>query len=158
MQQKDMMRINMLGQEAEKLEQQIQAIEQQANELNLIRQSIEELKTKKEKDILTNLGKGIFIQTEVKSSDLLINIGSEILVKKTPEQAVEIITNQLRQLSEGKISLTERVAELQENMQQLFLELQKKENSNSSKHSCDNEDCECEEECDDCECEHEHKH
>lgn len=149
----------MLGQEAEKLEQQIQTIEQQANELGLIRQSIEELKNKKDKDILTNLGKGIFIQTQVKSSDLLINIGSDVIIKKTPEQAINIIDNQLKQLSTGKISLSERTSEIQEQMQEMIIQMQQqdsKENSGSKKHSCDNEDCECEEECDECECGHEH--
>jgi prefoldin alpha subunit len=154
MEQQDLMKINVLGQEAEKLEQQIQVIEQQAKELVEIRQSIEEISSNKNKEILSNLGKGIFIETQVKKSELMINIGSNVLVKKTPAEALEIIDTQLKQLSEGKGDLAEKVEELQENMQKLFLEMQKSERKKSDKHKCDDEDCECENDCgDDCECE-----
>ena len=159
MQQQDVMQINMMGQEAEKLEQQIQAIEQQGRELTEIRQSIQEISSGKGKEILSNLGKGIFVETQVIKPELIINIGSSVLVKKTPAEALEIIDAQLKQLSEGKLDLSEKVLDLQENMQKLFAEMQKREGASKKgeehEHEC-SDDCECEEECDDCECGHKH--
>ena len=153
MQQQNIIRINMLSQEAEKLQQHIQAIEQQASELNSVRQSLEEIKDKKTGEILANLGKGIFIKTELKSNDLIVNVGANVFVKKTASEGLEIIDNQLKQLSLGKADISERVEEIQEEVRTMILDA-KKEGNNG--HACANDDCECEEECDDCQCGHKH--
>jgi len=161
-QQEFMVQLQMLQQEAEAMDQQIQLIEQQVAEMNAVKLSLEELKNEKQtiaKTILANLGKGIFIEAEVKSNNLFVNVGKDVLVKKTPQQTLEIVEEQLKKLETGKASILERIEEIQRNMQSLVEEVQKNaKNSHSHEHShgCENKNCECEEPCDDCECEHKH--
>lgn len=158
------MKMQMLGQEAEKIEQQIQAIDQQLNEMNAVRESIVALSQNKKGEILANLGKGIFAFAEVKSNDLLVNVGKEIIVKKKPEETLAIIDEQTKKLLAGKDNFIQRIQELQGNMQDILLEVQRSSEGHSHeecggdcehdhKHECSNESCECEEPCEDCECE-----
>lgn len=157
-QQEYFLKMQMLGQEAERLEQQIQAIEQQISEMQAVRESITALKDGKQKEILANLGKGIFVPAEIKEKELLVNVGKNIIVKKSPEETTRVIDDQIKKLMEGKNNLVSKIGQLQEEMQHLLLEVQK-----HSKHEhececgeadckCEDEECDCEEPCDECEC------
>jgi len=157
--QQYIMQMQIMEQEANQLDQQIQAIDQQVSELTSVKESLEALETsKKNKNMLANLGKGIFVETEIKSNELLVNVGKNILIKKTPEQAIKIIDEQMAKLSEGRGQILERIEELQVNMQNLLLDAQKHAGvgKHAHNHSCENDNCECEEPCDDCKCKHEH--
>ncbi len=168
-QQEYFMQVQMLGQEAEKLEQQMQIMEQQINELTAVRESIVAIKEsnsdEKEKntEILANLGKGIFVKADLKEKNLYINIGKDVIVKKSPEDTIKIIDQQLEKLSAGKESLMERIQQLQIEMNNILQRARKEEESSrnshqhAQEHHCEDEECECEEPCEECECEHEKK-
>ena len=126
-QQEYFLKMQMLGQEAEKIEQQIQAIEQQAAELQAVRESLEAIKGGKQKEMLANLGKGIFIPAEIKEKELLVNVGKSILIKKNPEETLKIIGEQIKKLIDGKNGFVLKIENLQEEMQQLLLEMQKEQ-------------------------------
>ncbi len=157
-QQQYFLRMQMLGQEAEKIEQQIQIIEQQIGEMNAVRETLEAIKSGKETEILANLGKGIFAKADLRSKDknLFVNVGKDVAVKKTPEETLKIIDEQVKRLVEGKADFVDRISELQENMQALLMEAQKSEpdsKEHSHEHKCENKNCECEKPCEECECE-----
>lgn len=157
-QQECFMRIQMLGQEAEKIEQQIQAIDQQMAELSAVKESLENLNSEKGKsrEILANLGKGIFAKAQINEEDLFVNVGREVVVKRTIKETLSIIEAQSKKLVEGREEFVEKIQELQENMQDLMSELQTKSGvGDSCGRKCQHEDCECEEPCEDCECEKE---
>jgi len=157
------MKLQMIQQEAERMNQQIQMIDQHISELNSVMESVVEISQKKsdKREILANLGKGIFIGAEIKGNELLVNVGKDILVKKTPEQTMKIIEEQLKKLDAGRTQFIERIGELQIHMQKIVSqaedELGKKhghnaKDENKHEHSCDNEECDCESECNECEC------
>ena len=167
-QQEYFMRINMLGQEAEKTEQQIQAIDQQISELNSVRDSLngleEEGKNNEPKEILAHLGKGIFVKAEVKEKDLYVNVGKEVVLKKTIPDTLKIIEDQSKILLEGKEELIARIQDIQEKMQQMMSGMNNKQEEgecsdeecgcgHDHEHKQDKEcdgNCECEEPCEDC--------
>lgn len=152
-QQEYFMQVQMLGQEAERIEQQIQVIEQQVAELSAVKQSVESIRTSDDKrEILANLGKGIFVKADLKDKELFINVGKDVIIKKTPEETIKVIDNETQRMMEGKSAMISRIQEIQENMQQLMQEMQSAQGNNHN-HSCCNEECECEEPCEDCECE-----
>ena len=68
------MQMQMLGQEAEKIEQQVQMIDQQNMELMAVRESVAAMKDNKNKEILANLGKGIFVKADIKDENLFVNV------------------------------------------------------------------------------------
>jgi len=158
-----MMQIQMLSEEAEKIEQHVQMIDQQINELQEIRKSVEGIKSGKDnQEILANLGKGIFIKAEVKSKELLVNIGKDVIIKKSPEETIQIIDNQLIRLNEGKEELIARIHDIQLQVQELLGRARNSGNSKEQKkdnlgqHNCEG-DCDCGEDCegecgDDCKC------
>jgi len=151
------MKMQMLGQEAEKIEQQVQMIDQQNMELMAVRESVAAMKENKNKEILANLGKGIFVKADIKDENLFVNVGKDVLVKKNPDETIKIIDEQLVKLTAGKEQFIGRIGELQEEMQNLLLEAQKFQRASGEKHEhecsgCENENCECEEPCEDCEC------
>ena len=126
-QQEYIMRINMLGQEAEKFESQMQMIDQQMSELDSVKESLSEIKKGvKNTEILANLGKGIFVKSELKDEKLYVNVGKEIMVRKTPEETIKVIEDQLRKLANHKDKITEGIEEIQENMQLLLREMSEK--------------------------------
>jgi prefoldin alpha subunit len=153
--QEYIMRMQMIEQEASKLDQQIQAIDQQMSELVAIKSSIKELESTKEKDMMANLGKGIFVKAELKGKEMFVNVGKDVLVKKTPTQTIKVIEEQLTRLELGKVEFSERILQLQSEMHKI-LEEARRNRAQAPAHACENEDCECEEPCDDCDCGHEH--
>jgi len=167
MEQQLMMQIQMLSQEAEKIEQHIQLMDQQGNELQEIRKSLEEIKSGPEKqEILANLGKGILIKAEVKSKELFVNIGRDVVIKKSPVETLEIIDNQLLKLGEGREELIKRIQDIQQQVQQLLIQARASDKCDLENHQHSDEcgcedDCECENDCEgscgeDCKCGHKH--
>ena len=150
------MQVNMMGQEAQRMEQQIQVIDQQIVELMAVKDSLEAIKNSNGKsEILANLGKGIFVKADLKDKDVFVNIGKDVIIKKTPEDTLKIIEHETQRMIEGKDMFIAKIQEIQEQMQSLMEEMQNKSGKHS--HSCGNSDCECEEPCEDCECEHKKK-
>lgn len=151
-----LMKMQMIEQEASKLDQQIQIMDQQIQELTAIKASIEALGKTKEKEILANLGKGIFIKAEIKGKDLMVNVGKDIFIKKTPEETAKIIDSQVKKLEAGKEDFTNRIIDIQSQMQVLLNHMQSEAGKDKQHgHACEHENCQCEDDCgDECECEH----
>jgi prefoldin alpha subunit len=149
------MRINMLGQEAEKIEQHMQAIEQQIQELSMVKQSIEAIREGKQSEILANLGKGVFVRTEIKSKELFVNIGKEVIIKKTPDETSKIIEEQIDKMIEAKTELMKKIENLQEQMKIIIHEAEKNQcegseqsaNIREKNHKCKHPNCECDYDC-----------
>lgn len=119
------MRLYALQQEAEKYEEQLNLANQQIQELESLSLSLK--KITENKDILAPIGRGIYVESEVKSKELFVNIGSNIIVKKTPNQAIEIISNQINKIEEIKNGLMNEMNELNNQMRDLLEEAQKAE-------------------------------
>jgi len=157
--QEYLMRMQVIEEEARQIEMQIGMIDQQSNELIQISKSLEQLWIKEENpEFLANLGKGIFVKAKALEKEIFVSIGNGTVVKKTPEEAVEIIMTQLRRASETKSEFMSRINELQIEMQKLAEEAGKDDKSHNEEECSCGEECKCEEECgDDCKCK-EHKH
>lgn len=117
-QQEKMLRLNMLAEDARQLEQQIVMIEQQVLELQILITTLDDIEKAKEKDeMLSPIGKNIFIRTELLSKELIVNVGAKTLVKKSIPKTKQLIENDIAKISELKEKLTAEfqkiVAELQ---------------------------------------------
>lgn len=151
------MQINMMGQEAQRLEQQIQVIDQQIMELNAVRESLQAISTSNGKaEILASLGKGIFVKADLKDKEVFVNVGKDVIIKKTPEETLKVIEHETTRMIEGKDMFISKIQEIQDQMQSMMEEMQNRAPSTEHTHSC-GEDCECEEPCEDCACEHDHE-
>lgn len=126
-QQEAFIKLQMIQQESVALEEKLQMIDHQIQEMQAIQTSIAELERGKDekREILANLGKGIFIKTEVKEDKVFVNVGKDIVVRKTAKEAREILDDQVRKLVVGKEDIMARIEELQAEMRGIIGEAQK---------------------------------
>lgn len=92
--QEYLMKLQVLEQEANQLGEQIKLVEQQISELDILKVNLEKLEKAGEEEIFAEVGKGIYIKAELKKSDLLVDVGSKVLVPKSYNQIKEVIKDQ----------------------------------------------------------------
>ncbi|MEK6820408.1 MAG: prefoldin subunit alpha [Nanoarchaeota archaeon] len=107
-----LLRLSMLEQEANKIEEQIGIINQQISELEVLKLSLKNLSRTEEKEVLAPLGRGIFFKSELKEKELFVNVGREVVVKKSPEETAEIIEVQVSQMRAIKEHLISNITEV----------------------------------------------
>ncbi len=115
----------MLEQESNKIEEQISLINQQIEELEILKSSLEKLGETKEKEILASFGKGIFFKSELKEKELFVNIGAGIVVRKKPKQTAEIVQQQVAQLEGIKEILMKNIGDIRLQLEALVEQAQK---------------------------------
>jgi len=123
--QEILMQLAAFEQEMNQLQQQMQLFDQQIVELQTLKQSLEELEKSKDKEIYANLGKNIFIRAEVKSKDLLVEVGNKTFIKKNIKETLKVADDQLGKIEKAKGKLLEKMQEMQENIQKVIMEAEK---------------------------------
>ena len=119
---------------------ELQFLEQQANQINqqanIIQSNVAELKALEEalsnlvnvekgKDIFIPLGSGFFISASMgENKELLMNVGSKTLVKKSYKEAKELVDKQLKELENVLPQLEKQMMEIGVKGQALQQELQ----------------------------------
>ena len=96
---------SLLQQEAEKIQEHLDLVEKQLSELEQLSKYLTHLNASKEKTIISSLGKGIHVKTELAEKKLFVEVGSGIVIRKTPEQTLEVIESQLKSLKAFKTQL-----------------------------------------------------
>ncbi len=117
----------MLEQEANKSQEQMQLLDQQVLEIQAIQSSLQELEKSEEKEIYANLGKNIFIKTEIKDKNLLVDVGNRTFVKKSIADTSKIVDEQLYKIADAKRKIVEKLQELQQEMEKIVVEAEKSE-------------------------------
>jgi prefoldin alpha subunit len=136
MNQEQIIKIQLIEQESNQLNQQLELIEQNITEFIEINKSLEEIENSNKKEILANLGKRIYISVEIKSKKLIMEVGNKIFVKKSIPETMELINEQVKKLISGKDNIMFQLESLQEKVNQLmeeFEEERKKEDSKEKK-------------------------
>ena len=134
MQQEYLIKIQMIQQEAQQLEQKMQMIDEQIIDMQSIKTSLADLKDKKKGDeMLSNLGKGIFVKTKLDDDKLFVNVGKEVMVKKTVAETEKVMEEQISKLMIGKQEIMARIEHLQEEMMKMVQEVQKDQGQESKK-------------------------
>lgn len=124
-QQEYMIKMQMIQQEGGQLEEKMQVIDQQIADMQSIKSSLGELKDKKKGDeILSNLGKGIFIKAKLEDKDVFVNVGKEVMVKKSLKETEQVLDEQVGKLMIGKQEIMARLEQLQGEMMSMVQEAQ----------------------------------
>ncbi len=97
--ERKILEFNLIDTKIKELDQNLALLEKQINELQICQVSLDELKnTKKDTEMLSPLGSGIFTKTKLlDNSKVIIDIGAKILCKKNLDDAKKIIQNKLDQ-------------------------------------------------------------
>ncbi|MBS3090909.1 prefoldin subunit alpha [Candidatus Pacearchaeota archaeon] len=121
------LKAQMIEQQSNEIEQNLQLINQQLDELDKFKETLEDFDKKKSNEMLSLLGKGVYAKTETKEKDLFVGVGANIFVKKSPEETIKVIESQLSRLKEARIQLMERAEIYANAFRQLIEEIQKEQ-------------------------------
>ena len=125
--QQKMAELQFLEQQANQINQQANTIQANISELKALNEALSDLeKTEKGKDIFIPLGSGFFISASMgENKELLMNVGSKTLVKKSYKEAKDLVAVQLKELENALPQLEKQMMEVGIKGQALQQELQK---------------------------------
>ena len=133
MKQEHIIQIQLIEQEANQLSEQLKLIElnvQEMNELNLSLDEIDNLNDK-DKNILTNLGRKIYLPVTINDNKLIVEVGKNNFVKKSIPETKEIINDQTEKLNDAKSQIIEMLNNLQTKMDNLINEIEREQNKSN---------------------------
>tara|TARA_Y100000034_G_C6797449_1_gene357554 strand:+ start:191 stop:598 length:408 start_codon:yes stop_codon:yes gene_type:complete len=109
------MQFQMLHQQAMKSQQQVQQISDQINELNVIKEGLEDIsKTDLETELLVPISSGIFVKAKlIDNTKVHVNVGNNVTVKKSMNQADVLIKEQIVQLQDVQHKLTSDLSNME---------------------------------------------
>lgn len=118
-------KFGMFEQQIHQLQEQMETVEKGINDLGALNFGLDELKGSTGKEILSPLGKGIFVKTKLVSENLTVDIGGRNFVKKGILETKEIIEDQIKKLIAIKGELNENLERISEEMTKTLEEFQK---------------------------------
>jgi prefoldin alpha subunit len=126
MDQQKYVEYQLIAQQVEQIEQYLKAVENQLVSIQEITKGLRDFKkilpgTK----ILVPIQNGIFAEAELKAnSDLKVNIGSQVIVKKNVDDTIQMMQIQKESIMKQKIELMSQYDQLTHAMKTLQKELQ----------------------------------
>lgn len=129
-----LMRLNMLEQRIQKVQEQLMLVEQQRAEISSLSSSLDKIKGKKDREILAHIGKGIFIKSKIMNNDeIIVDVGSKVFLKKSIDGGKEIIEKQLEELANVKDILLEDLSKTKNEAEAIILEIERSREENIGK-------------------------
>lgn len=125
------MEFQMIDQHIKQLQQQLQAITQQLMEFEATSMSLEDLqKVQPGKEIFVPLSSGIFTKATINdTSELLVNVGANVIVQKDIASTKKLISNQIeevrklqKRMMDDLEKMTEKAANIEGQLQALVSE------------------------------------
>ena len=121
------MKFSMFEQQIQAIHQQMQAVEQAILELSSISQGLEEMKGKKDQEILAQIGRGIFVKAKLLSEELVVDVGGKNFVEKDIPHTQTIIDDQLLKLKEIQEDLSGNLEQINQELTQACVASREKE-------------------------------
>lgn len=116
----------MAEEQAHQLEENLQLVDAQITELEEFNGNLKTLRESKEKEMLSQLGKRVYIKTKIEDKEkLFVEVGTGVVVKKTPEETMKIVSNQISRLQEAKAQILSQLNVYHIQLQE-FLEIVRK--------------------------------
>ncbi len=109
-----------LEKKSEELGGHLEYVDSEISELEKFDLSLKSLLDSNSKNILASLGKGVHIPAEIKSSNLFVEVGSGIVIRKTPEQAKKVVESQIKKLKEARVHILSELDSTRTQFQELI--------------------------------------
>ncbi|MCP3683044.1 MAG: prefoldin subunit alpha [bacterium] len=123
--QQKYMEFQMLGSQLKQLQGQLQTAEEQTVDLRTVMDGLSELKnTKSGGELLAPISEGIFVQGTVNNtSELIINVGADICVKKSVGDVSNLLCTRLDEIKAHRDNLVKQMETMAEMAGNLEVEL-----------------------------------
>lgn len=122
----EMLELNVLDMQIRQLEQQAMLVEQQIAEYNGLLANLDDLKkAKKGQSMLFPFSRDIFVEGKLDSNEVLVNVGSKTLVRKSIDDAKKIMEKQKNQMARANEDIRKEI----ERIFSRIIELERKLNA-----------------------------
>ena len=122
-QQEYLIKLQMLEQEASQYGEQLEMIDKQVVELNRLKKDIENLSNTKEKEMFSEVGKGIYVKGELNNSQMLVDVGHRVFVPKTSNEIKSIVDSQIKKFADVKEEIAQKIEEINQEVDNLIKEI-----------------------------------
>ncbi len=115
-------KLGMFEKQIEQLNQQLQLVEKNMVDLDSLNFGMDDIRGSVGKDVLAQLGGGIFVKTKLISEELVVDVGNQNFVKKSIPETKKIIREQTEKLRTLKKELEDKLKEIDEEVKQLVFQ------------------------------------
>lgn len=124
--------LNMYKQQSEMLQQQVEAVQASIAEVKILENTLDDIKDKDTIETLVPVGAGSFMNAEIKNQDkIIMSVGAGVAIaknfeeaKKTTAEQKKELENSLDKLFENLQKITDIVAQLSPQAEQLMQKVQ----------------------------------
>lgn len=131
-QQEMFLRLSVLEQQMQYLQQQLEAVEKGINQLQTLDLDLNEIQGANGKEILAQIGTGIYVPAKLLSETLTVNIGENNFVKKSVPETKKIIQSQIKKLQETQEELEQHLDSINHELLDFIQNYQRESSENSS--------------------------
>jgi len=115
----------MLQRQSEETEQQLRFVDEQIAELEKFKEGLKSFRESKEKEILANLGKGVYVKSEIKDREkLFVEVGAGVIVKKTPIEAMKVVEEQIARFENARVQIASQLESYNEELRSMIGEIE----------------------------------
>ena len=120
------MEFQVLEQQIRQLQKQLEVITSQLIELNATSNSLDEFKKISQgSEVFVPLSSGIFVKANIKdTSELLVNVGANVVVKKDNDSTKKLIQNQMEEIKKIQRQMIEELEKMTSHAAQIEMQLQ----------------------------------
>ena len=105
--------LNMYQQQAELLQQQMEAMQATLGELESLENTVTALKEGEHLETLVPVGAGSFVNAEIKNTDeIIMSVGAGVAITKTIDDAQKTITSQKEEIREAMEKMSKNIQTL----------------------------------------------
>jgi len=123
-QQELLMKFQFFEQQMRMMQEQLSVIERESAEMNSMKSDLDEVPKSVGVEFLAPMGKGIFAKSKMTDDELIVDIGNNLLVKRSVPETQKIIEVQVKKLEEIRGDLNKNLEEIHEEMGKLIQEAQ----------------------------------
>jgi len=120
-------RAQQLQQNIESTEESLRLVDSQIMELEHFIDNIKALYSK-ESESFSSLGKGVFVKSTTKNSELLVEVGAGVLVKKSLDETIQITESQIARFKEVKLQMRSYLESYQQDLEDVISKIKSLEN------------------------------
>ena len=128
MEQEKIAYITNIENQARQFEDNLQLIDNQIHELEEFTKNLDFIVKSKEREMLSSLGRRVYMKTKIEDKNkLFVDIGAGVVLRKTPEEAKDIVNEQISRLQDFRKQIASQL-ELYYKELEDFIRSIKKEN------------------------------
>lgn len=89
----------------------LEQVETSMTNLKNTKKSLEDFEKETSNIVLAPIANGVFVEAEIKNKDLFVNVGSNIVSKKSVKEAIKIIEEQEKEIISDKDRVIKKINE-----------------------------------------------